>query len=220
MLICGRSKWRPPGFLCCDGKSEMAKKLSTADILKAARAQAGQGGEAPPAAQPASGETPPLRPRLPSHKQPRKSQRPQHRHRQRRPPARAHRNRPKTFWPPLALNRAVPLRRQARLPHRRRHPQKRRQHLRPGRGFDKRHPRRGSRSSDRGRGPGSCQIDQRHLSGRPGTIGQGSGSGRGQARGRKTVKGGSETGSCSRSGCRRGRSSTLRPRNAQGGPRR
>ncbi|HEV8069995.1 MAG TPA: ubiquinol-cytochrome c reductase iron-sulfur subunit [Planctomycetaceae bacterium] len=36
----------------------MAKKLSTADILKAARAQAGQGGEAPPAAEPASGETP------------------------------------------------------------------------------------------------------------------------------------------------------------------
>jgi cytochrome b6-f complex iron-sulfur subunit len=35
----------------------MAKKLSTADILKAARAQAGQGGEAP-AAQPTSGETP------------------------------------------------------------------------------------------------------------------------------------------------------------------
>jgi cytochrome b6-f complex iron-sulfur subunit len=35
-------------------KSEMAKKLSTADILKAARAQAGQGGEASPAAAPSS----------------------------------------------------------------------------------------------------------------------------------------------------------------------
>jgi cytochrome b6-f complex iron-sulfur subunit len=36
----------------------MAKKLSTSDILKAARAQAGQGGEAPPAAAPEAASTP------------------------------------------------------------------------------------------------------------------------------------------------------------------
>src|ERR1700730_19313281 len=46
-----------------DGKSEMAKKLSTADILKAARSQAGQGGEAPPAS--AADETPAAPPARP-----------------------------------------------------------------------------------------------------------------------------------------------------------
>jgi cytochrome b6-f complex iron-sulfur subunit len=44
----------------------MAKKLSTADILKAARAQAGQGGEAPPASAPAAAdETPAAAPAEP-----------------------------------------------------------------------------------------------------------------------------------------------------------